>query len=168
MANDENSTNGRAPEVRENGVRAYETLGAFLESDGWHPQANAERFLYRMMFAGQNGEFRCYAQIRADLEQFIFYAVSLMKVPEHARASVAEFVTRANYAMRIGNFELDLDDGEVRFKSSLDFEGEALTSNWIRNAIAPAVQTLDRYLPGIMAVSFGGKPARLAVKEIEG
>lgn len=168
MSNEQEPNNGVVSELRENGLRAYATLGEFLRGDGWYPQELPDRHLYRMMFAGRTGEFRCFAQVRVDLEQFIFYAVCTVKVPESQRAAMAEFITRANYAMRIGNFELDLDDGEVRFKSALDFEGVQLNDALIRNAIGPAVQTFDRYLPGIMAVAFGGKPALLAIKEIEG
>jgi hypothetical protein len=56
----------------------------------------------------------------------------------------------------------------VRYKSSLDFEGAVLTPELIRNAIYPAVQTTDRYLPGLMAVIYGGKSAAEAIAEIEG
>jgi hypothetical protein len=81
--------------------------------------------------------------------------------------AVAEFITRANYGLRIGNFELDFDDGEVRYKSSLDFEGLALTPELIRNTIYPAVQTIDRYLPGLMSVFYASKSPAEAIAEVE-
>ncbi len=151
-----------------NGLRAVETVEQFLKDDEWHPQRLDDSTTYRVLFGGKFGEFRCYAQVHVDLEQFIFYAVAPVKVPEEQRGAVAEFITRANYGMRIGNFEMDYTDGEVRYKSSLDFEGATLTFNLIRNAIYPAVMTLDRYLPGLMAVTFGGKPPVQAIAEIEG
>ena len=83
------------------------------------------------------------------------------------RLAVAEYITRANYGLRIGNFELDFDDGEVRYKSSLDFESVELTPGLIRNTIYPAVQTMDRYLPGVLSVVFGGKSAEEAIAAIE-
>lgn len=151
----------------ENGLRAFDTVGKFLEEDGWHPQKLEDHYVYRAYFAGLNGEVACFAQVRVDLEQFLFYVVMPVRVPEQMRPAVAEFLTRANYGLRIGNFEMDFSDGEVRYKSSLDFEGDELTPALIRNAIYPAVQTLDRYLPGIMAVIFGGKSPEAAIAEIE-
>jgi hypothetical protein len=151
-----------------NGLAAFETLGRFLDDDGWYPQPIDGQHAYRTYYKGKNGELRCYAQIRVDLEQFIFYAVSTIKVPEESRMAVAEFITRANYGLRIGNFELDYSDGEVRYKSSLDLEGEALAPNLIRNALYPAVQTMDSYLAGLMKVSFGGRTPFEAIDEIEG
>ncbi|MDX9954843.1 MAG: YbjN domain-containing protein [Anaerolineae bacterium] len=152
----------------QNGQQAFATLGTFLAEDGWYPQQIEERTIYRVGFEGKNGRYSCFAQIRLDLEQFLFYAIAPTKAPEAARAAVAEFLTRANYGLRIGNFEMDYSDGEVRYKSSLDFEGALLTPALIRNAIYPAVQTLDRYLPGFMSVIYGGQTPEAAIQTIEG
>jgi hypothetical protein len=151
----------------ENGLRGYTALGLFLENDGWHPQPVGENGVYRVYFSGAQGEYACFAQVRTDLEQLLFYIVMPLRVPEMARPQVAEFITRANYGLRIGNFEMDYEDGEVRYKSSLDFEGEELTPNWIRSTVYPAVQTMDRYMPGILAVVFGGKTPVEAISEVE-
>jgi hypothetical protein len=156
-----------AVEANENGLRAFETLGQFLTEDDWYPQQLEDKTIYRVGFSGKSGQLTCFAQIRVDLEQFLFYAVAPVKVPEELRVAAAEFITRANYGLRIGNLEMDFSDGEVRYKSSLDFEGESLTSQLIKLAIYPAVQTMDRYLPGLMAVVYGSKTPTEAVAEIE-
>lgn len=170
---DNTSLNGRAegaaPEGEHaNGLRAYAALGRYLSADGWFPQPVEDTYSYRMFYSGESGELRCYAIVRVDLEQFLFYAVAGVRVPEERRLAAAEFIIRANYGMRIGNFEMDFRDGEVRYKSSLDFEGELLSDNLIRNAIYPAVQIMDEYLPGLMKVAFGGKSPEEAIREIEG
>ena len=149
------------------GIRAFQTVGHFMEEDGWHPQTLDDNYVYRAYFVGHNGEVTCFAQVRVDLEQFIFYVVMPVRAPVHMRPAVAEYITRANYGLRIGNFEMDFDDGEVRYKSSLDFEGVELDAGLIRNTIYPAVQTMDRYLPGILSVIFGGKSAEEAIAAIE-
>jgi hypothetical protein len=162
---------GESPEPKHdnvNGQRAFETLRQFLEEDGWFPQQIDDRPIYRVAFSGKNGELRCYAQIRIELEQMLFYAVAPVKAAEEVRSDVAEYLTRANYGLRIGNFELDYHDGEVRYKASLDFESETLTYNFIRNAIYPAVQTMDRYLKGLLSVMFGGRTPVEAIQEVEG
>jgi hypothetical protein len=153
----------------ENNVpQAFITLGQFLEADEWHPQRVEDKYIYRMGYTGKNGQTTCFARIMPELDQFLFYAIAPVKAPEEARLAVAEFITRANYGLRIGNLELDFTDGEVRYKSSLDFEGEVLTPRLIKNAIYPAVQTLDRYLAGLMRVIYGNQPPAEAIAEIEG
>jgi len=151
-----------------NGERGFSALGEFLSQDGWKFRQLEGQSAYSTSYTGKNGDFRCYALVRTDLEEFIFYAVTPVRVPEDVRAAVAEFITRANYGMRIGNFELDYGDGEVRYKSSQNFEDLPLTREDIRNAIYPAIQTVDRYLPGLMRVSFGAATPLEAIEEIEG
>jgi hypothetical protein len=154
-------------ESNENGLQAFKTLGQYLKDIDWYPQQIKDKTAYRVLFSGKNGQLACFAQILADLEQFLFYAVAPVKVPEDLRLAAAEFITRANYGLRIGNMEMDFGDGEVRYKSSLDFEGQELTPQLIKLTIYPAVQTMDRYLPGLMAVIYGGKSSAEAVAQIE-
>lgn len=165
---DDSSTPQPAKPAHPNALAAHEALGRFLDADGWYPRPVDGQHAYRTYYKGKNGELRCYAQIRVDLQQFLFYAIATIKVPEDARPAVAEFITRANFGLRIGNFELDFSDGEVRYKSSLDFEDEPLSDNLMRNALYPAVQTMDSYLPGLMKVAFGGMTPFEAIEEIEG
>jgi len=151
-----------------NGWRAFATVSDFLHDDGWHPNQLDDKSILRVYFSGDNGDVRCYAQIRVDLEQFLFYVIAPVKAPDEIRSSVAEYITRANFGLRIGNFEMDYSDGEVRYKSSIDFEGVALTSELIKNAVYPAVHTMDFYLPGLLAVMYGNKTPGEAIEKIEG
>jgi len=141
-------------------------LDRFLEAEGWHPRQLEGAPIYQMSFSGEHGSITCYAQVRVEEEILLCYAVAPMQVEEAARPAVAEFITRANYGLWVGNFEMDWSDGEVRYKSSLDFEGVALTSELIRNAISPAVQMMVCYLPGLLDVMAGKPPAR-ALSEVD-
>lgn len=165
----EQHLNGRADEEENSsGLRAFATLGTFLTEDKWFPQRIDDMYAYRMFYNGENGEQRCFARVNVEIEQFVFYSVATIKVAEEMRPAVAEYLTRANYGLRIGNFEMDFSDGEVRYKSSIDFEGEKLTDNLIRNAIYPAVHNMDDYLPGLLKVAYGGKSPAEAIQEVEG
>ena len=151
-----------------NGWRAFATLGQFLNDDSWHPQQLEDKTIFRVYYSGDNGDLRCYAQIRVELEQFIFYVVAPVKAPEEVRSSVAEYITRANYGLRIGNFEMDFKDGEIRCKCSIDFEDTNLDPNLIKNIIYPAVHTMDIYLPGLLSVMYGNQSPEQAIADIEG
>jgi hypothetical protein len=142
-------------------IQAFVTLGRFLQQEGWHPERIEDRLIYRTHFSGEFGPLTCYTQTRAEA-LFLCYVVAPIRVPEEVRLSAAEFILRANYGLWIGNFEMDMDDGEVRYKSSLDFEGVPLSYALIRNAIFPAIQTMVCYLPGLAAVVEGRPPAEAA------
>lgn len=151
-----------------NSIRAFDTLGAFLEEDEWYPQRAEGWHGYWVHYTGSNAELRCFAQIRVETETLLIYAMSPMRVPEANRVAIAELTARANYGLNIGNFELNMDDGRLRFKSSLDFENTDLSPDLIRNAIYPAVRTMNTYLPGVLRVLYGGAKPTDVIAEIEG
>ena len=105
----------------------FDAVVQFFEEDEWPYRQMEDRPVLRTGFNGSNGEWACYAQVREDLDQFMFYSVLSAKAPEEKRMAIAEFLTRANYGLRIGNFELDFSDGEIRYKTSIDVENDRLT-----------------------------------------
>jgi hypothetical protein len=151
-----------------NGRHAFLKLGDYLREHEWNPQQLADQYIYRMPFMGTNGNMYVYTQVRVEAEQFICYVMAPIKAAEEVRPAVAEFLTRANYGLYIGNFELDYADGEIRYKSSIDFEGVPLSVELIRNTLYPALQLMDRYLPGLMKVAYAGMVPAEAINEIEG
>ena len=68
----------------------------------------------------------------------------------------------------IGNFEMDYNDGEVRYKTSIDVEGGELSPKMIENMMQANLMTMDRYFPGLMSVLYGGRDPAESIAEIEG
>lgn len=149
-------------------VDIYAAVTAFLRSDEWPYSDMESGQVARTAFKGDNGQFACYAQARQEQQQFIFYSVCPVTVPDGKRPLVAEFLTRANYGMILGNFEMDYRDGEVRYKTSIDSNGEDLSEGLIRPVVYSNVMMMDRYLPGIMKLVYGDSyDAEAAIAEIE-
>jgi hypothetical protein len=142
----------------------------FFRSDDWAFERLADRSALRLPFQGRNGKWSClaHARVTAALEQLLFYSVLPLNMPDEKRAAVAEFITRANYAMAIGNFEMDFSDGEVPFKTSIDATDVELTADLIRPLVYVNCLMMDKYLPGILAVLYADTPPAEAVKQIEG
>ncbi len=147
--------------------RILDGIKSFFTSDDWKFDENAGDGILRMSFRGKDGAWRCIGRAREEQEQFIFYSILDLNTPEPRRTEMAEFLTRANYGMIIGNFELDFSDGEVRYKTSIDFEGSVITDALCKQVVYANVYTVDRYFAGIMAVAFGGQSAAEAIKAIE-
>lgn len=155
-------------DVSETVQRSFNELERFLKEDDWKP-IRSDKFLgFNYAMQGKNAKFSGVAFINPDKHFLVFYAVLPVRIPEEKRAEIAFFLTRANYNMMIGNFELDLSDGEVRYKSALDFEGFLLNPSLIKNAIYPTATMMDKYYPGIMSILYGGKSAEEAIAEVEG
>lgn len=118
-------------------------------------------------FDGQNGEWAAYAQVIEERNQLILYSVVPVKAPAATLASVAEFVTRANHDLAIGNFELDYDTGEVRFKTSIDVTGSQLDHAVVMGLVGANLQTTDQYLSGLLSVIYGGASPQVAIEQSE-
>ena len=65
--------------------------------------------------------------IRLDDDRCAVYSVHPRRVPPARRGAAAAWCVQQNYDLTVGGFELDLEDGEVRFRTSLDTGGEPLT-----------------------------------------
>jgi hypothetical protein len=139
----------------------------FFKERQWPFIQLGDRTILHMMFEGTNGSWECYADAREDQHRLLFYSLAPIMVPEARRQAMAEFITRANYGMMIGNFEMDFDDGEVRYKTSIDVDGEQLSSGLIFQLVSANVFTMDKYLPGIRAVVDQDVPPIQAVQSVE-
>ncbi len=153
-------------------------LDFFTEDDWSFLRIQGEPAL-RLAFEGQNGAWNCYARAREEARQIVFYSLCPFTAPEDKRAAVAEFLTRANYGMVLGNFELDFEDGEIRFKTSVglgDGEmgsggagglGSEACFGLIRELVYTNVMVMDEYLPGLRAVFAGERSPVEAIRTIE-
>lgn len=145
-----------------------DAVARFFTEDEW-PFAQIEgKPILRTAFAGQNGNWPCFALAREDQYRFIFYSICPLNTPEERRLAMAEYLTRANYSLIIGNFEMDFRDGEVRYKTSIDVEGDELTSALIKQMVYANVMTMDKYFPGIQRIIYTNDPPEQVVAEIEG
>ena len=130
----------------------YKAALNFFEAEEWpYAEAEDEPILY-LNFQGENGQWPCLVSAKEDESQLVFYSFYADAISYEQRPAIAEFITRANYGMILGNFELDYTDGEIRYKTSIDVEGDRLTPALIQNLVYTNVMTMDQYLPGIIAV----------------
>lgn len=102
---------------------------------------------------------------------YVVYAFSPIGIDEHDKSmlhDMAEFITRANYGMTCGNFEMDMRDGEIRFKCYVSCEGNAVpTKEIIRESIYIPARMYDRYAPGILGIVFQEKDPETMIAECE-
>lgn len=126
------------------------------------------RPILRFTHEGNNGRWICIAHCRESEDRFIFYSIGLAASPPERRLALAEFLTRANFGLLMGNFEMDMDDGEVRFKTSIDVEGDRLTTALINQLVRVNIEMMDKYLPGILAVAHQEIDPLTAIIAVEG
>lgn len=127
----------------------------YLIKDGWTIQQGADFLNTRIR--GTNGDsFRLFISFDEELLRIVAYTISDTVIVENKRLIVAEFFTRLNYGMSIGNFELDMSDGEIRYRTSIALADniEFFTDTAIDSLIWVNVNTLDKYFRTIMSINY--------------
>lgn len=100
-------------------------------------------------------------------ERLVLYVLFRPKAKKEHRAELCEFVARANHGMGDGNFEMDVDEGSVRFRVSLDFTEVSLPALLVRNMIIDAMNTIELYEGALSRVIAGKAKAKAALRAAE-
>jgi hypothetical protein len=107
------------------------------------------------VLSGPAGSWNFYAQAVEEKGLILLYSIGPQRVPVERRLAVAEYLTRANYGLAAGNFELDFDDGEVRYKNVLQIQGEGPDAMALKRLVRANGIAMETYLPGIAAIIAG-------------
>jgi hypothetical protein len=146
---------------------AFETLSHYLKTRDWRVEKINEKLAFISQKDGQFVPLKYYFQIVPEHQHFLFYIVPQINVLDHQLALISEYICRANFGMRIGNFELDYNDGQVNFKSSINFCGTQLTDILIDGVIEPALKAFDEFFPGLRMVYAEIETPKEAIRKIE-
>ena len=139
---------------------------AFFTSDDWdtHPLSDT---VLQTAFKGDNGEWDCLAVVLDNSDHFLFYSIIGDRVPEAANEQVALFLHRANHGLNIGNFEFDMNQGELRFKTSVQVDPDQFSHALFQSLIHHNVLVVDEYFPGIRSIINETMSAEAAIMMIE-
>ena len=79
----------------------------------------------------------------------MFLSFLPFKIPENYRNDIAILLIKINYDLFLGSFDIDFEDGEIRFKSSLFCEGMELSEQTIHYIIETHIVVMETYLQTI-------------------
>ena len=158
--------NGQERSYNENIAAA---IKKFFEDDEWHFDFNEEEGVFKCGLAvhGKLGDVQVVVTVGSN--DFTCYHILRIKASEDVRAAVAEYITRANYGLKLGNFEMDFRDGEIRYKAyDMTSEAEeAPDEEIIRRCIYVGGAMVSRYGDPLLKVMFGFADPDEAVAEAE-
>jgi hypothetical protein len=126
----------------------------YLSEKGYHFSRRGEAESLQSSFSAENGTYSVFIDTNEEQALVGVFVYAPTKVPERNRRAVMEYLTRLNYGLRLGGFELDLNDGEVRYTQNMDIEGATLTNAMLLNMLHFALDVMDQYYPGLMRVIY--------------
>ncbi len=113
--------------------------GECLEAHGWTYEELDDDTALGWRMSAPEGSWSSFAVARESERRFAVYSSLDDRIAEPLRADAAQLVARVNWGLPLGNWELDLDDGALRFKTSVELGGEPLS-------LATAARVIERNL----------------------
>ncbi len=123
---------------------------------GYHERADLSALICEL--SGALGHWVLVVQIDEGGRIVAFYSVLPVTVAAEHRAAMAAFLTRINYGLSLGSFELDFRDGEVRCKIMLPVGDGPLSEELVDRCIRAGGRLCELYLPHVEAVAAGDDP----------
>jgi hypothetical protein len=142
-----------------NGSRLLLELKRVFAENGWPFSEIRGAPVLLSELSGSLGSWKFYAQAVEEQRLILLYSVCPLRVPEERRLEASSFLTRANYGLTAGNFELDFADGEIRYKTVLQLSGDALDAATLKRIVRANGIAMETYLPGIGVVITGTEAA---------
>ena len=145
-------------------------IGKVFNDINFKYQFDEERGIYRFVMSldGPITNINCAMVVRN--EEILTYGISPLCADNkkaEMMAKMAEFITRANYSLKNGCFEMDYRDGELRYRIYTDCDGVMPSEMVILDCIHVCATTFKRYAPGIVSMIFTDKSPADAIKECE-
>lgn len=134
----------------------FESIESFLSAENVPFDRDEELGLVRFFFVTENGNWMVTVHPFEDAAQLVVLSHFPSLVEEGHRASIMEFATRVNSDLFVGSFDVDLESGQVRFRTGLDLDDLEVTEALVRNLIYSNVSVMDTHIEGLNRVAFGG------------
>ncbi len=139
----------------------------YLKNDEWHYTFDEEREVIRCGINLKNRLKEC--RIIADIDETRYLTLALINLncDEEHRDELSKFLTRVNYGLLFGNFELDYNDGEVRYKIATNCKDCIPSQAVIEDSMMIPAVMFDQYGDAIVDIMFGVKTAEQAYNDVE-
>ena len=143
-----------------------DSMREFFNEEGWPVTKIGDYPALSMTYGGKDDAWPCIAQAVEDEGLFLFYSSCPVNATEDKRAALGLFLSYANYTSYVGGFELNEEDGDIRYRTELSIKciDEKLLSQGkvfqqlMHNVIYANLQNMDLYLPSIKEVLRGKDP----------
>ena len=136
--------------------RIMDTVVEHFDVVGLHYELVPDEDALKSGLCGDNGAFPLRFFANEEDQVLVLIMSAEARIPAKRRSSVCEFLTRLNWDLPFGSFQMDLSDGEVIYQSAIDVEDGVLSTTMVGNMVSDAIRAVDNNFPGLMAVTFAG------------
>lgn len=149
--------------------RCYDDICRFLRTRGINFLADADRTECWANLGIREG-IRMEVSLRAMEQMSAIYIRSVFPsaIPRSKMPQMFEMIARANYGLGVGCFEIDANDGELAFRTSILADPDASTPEVIlERTLGVNLGTHAKYWPAFMQVLYANRDVKTALNTVE-
>lgn len=146
----------------------FNKLIEYLDSQQWKYSIKGNRDFIEFNMSLKGKISSCRMVVVASDNEIQAMAFAPIKAAEENFASVVEFITRANYGLKVGKFEFDYRDGEVRYQSCLPCREGMPSMKDVEFVVDLPMLMLQRYGDGLVKNLMGFGTPEADIRAIEG
>ncbi|MBR5405012.1 MAG: YbjN domain-containing protein [Oscillospiraceae bacterium] len=150
-------------------LKIAETIEDFLRADDWKFDPVDENGVIRFSVSLKCKFRRCNVAIQVRNTCFMVLATLPLTADEESRPNVLEYLNRANYGLIRGGFEMDMADGEVRYRTSqyCGDEDVLISHETVKDTLYVSLSMLERYGTAMLEVMLGNLEPAEAIEQAE-
>ena len=134
----------------------FEHVASYLDANDWRYSSDAERHYYSMSCRIKEATIRVVIDVfeTEEWRRIMTFSIYPIFVPENRRPTVLEAMNRINHSLVYGNFEMDMADGEIRFRTTVESDND-IQESMIERVLNGNLSLSDKHFGALMAVVFG-------------
>ncbi len=129
----------------EEAVRVYDKFIDHLNSKNFHYTEHKDHLVIELTVRGEDLPQPTYIEIIEQRGVLRIISPIPARFPEDKRVDAAVAVATANYGIVNGSFDLDMSDGEVRFRVAMRYRNMDIDDEMIHYLLAIVFMTTDKY-----------------------
>lgn len=127
------------------GTKVYEMFKAHLKAHNFKFDPHDDDLVITLTVRGEDLPQPTVIRVLDDRNVVQVLSPIPANMPEDKRVDAAVAVAVANYGMINGSFDLDMNDGEIRFRVSQGYDGIEMSDDLIKYILSIAFFTTDKY-----------------------
>lgn len=137
----------------------------YLDSQNWNYDVDDNVIVFGMSINSKLNS--CRVMIIISEREIQTYALAPVKASPENYADVVEFITRANFNLKLGKFEFDFGSGKVRFQTCLVCVDTVPGLKDVERAVDTSLLMLDHYGDGLIKNMMGYGNPEADIRAIE-
>lgn len=122
-----------------------EKIKNIFDNKQWHYKYDGRSKIFRLGIEAGDAVGKIDCIIKVNKVDYTVLAIMNAKANNKSIDEISKFLHKLNYDLKWGNFELDLDDGEIHYKTHVVFDGCEISDKVIYNSILLPIVMISNY-----------------------